>query len=132
MAKKKRKKSKFPGELLIRAKKIGLSDAQIANYTDVAALTMACDNIKPQATVHETKAPPQAKPKPEGKTVKFQFMSTISVNRAKHVNRASYDEMNLNTKLCGIQNVKKVTMIRDYVPVDGELNTKIFVEYVKG
>ena len=55
-------------ELLLRAKKIGMAPEQIATYTDAAALEMACNAIKPQATSHPpVKKKPPVEKKKKGK-----------------------------------------------------------------
>ena len=124
-------------ELVARAKKVGLSDEQIATYTDDVALKMICDQIKPQATAH----PPIAKKKfvyrrPVGVPAQAEIQTEITQARATHISRASYDEDQLGDACLRLNidpaSITKLTFERNCVlNGKGYFETQIKIDYVK-
>jgi len=139
MAKKRTKKIKviIPDDLLRRAEKIGMSPEQIATYTDPAALLMACNAIRPQATAHPAvEKKTIVKPKLVGKTVTDSFYSVITEARSRYTSRVNYDEGQISTFMhsnkINPNTVKSILINRAMQPNDlRELVTEICIEYVK-
>jgi hypothetical protein len=134
--------ARLPKELIERAKSIGFTDEQIGTYTDVEALERACNQIKPQATPHLPPKPRQIyksfPDEPKGEPAQAVCTSQINTMRAAHVQRADYDEMNLQTfcrhhkpKIIS-ETIQKVTVERDYVPDKrGILTSTMVIDYLK-
>ena len=130
----------IPKALYERATKIiGWTDEQIATFSDAASLEMACQRIKPQASAiaaTKRKPPPHSDYLPKGESVSIDFTSEISIARAVHVQRTSYDEMQMNDFLrrerIDLRSVQMVTLVRDYKPVNGIMTTEMCIDYLKG
>ena len=123
--------------LIKRAKKLGMTDEQIATYTDSVALTMACSQIKPQATLHPEL--PVKKPvyrRPVGVPTQAAFVTVVTEARATHVSRSTYDEGQLSDFCCrekiDPRSITKLTFTRDCTLNSRScFETTIEIEYVK-
>ena len=127
----------IPKKLRARAKRIGFSDEQIANYTDPERLAFDCNQIKPQQTVDKPRVK-QIKivaDKPKGEPAQVRLDTEITEIRATHVRRCAYDEQILNSYVIRnrIKDIQKVTIVRDCVLNDkGMLKSQIVIDYLKG
>jgi len=135
-------RERFGSELYDRAtlpkNKIGMTNDQLDDYTDPNALKMACDNIKPQVTPQETTMRPRP-PIPmrkKGVPTTVELESVMTVARAQHVQRSSYDESEMRGQLMRMripyETVQSVVFNRDNKPsMRKMLTTKITVNYLK-
>ena len=128
---------RFPAELVDRAKDCGLRVDQIVNYTDPAALTIMCDQLKPVATAHTgVKRVIRPYRRPKGEPAQVTMKSEISELRASHVARYSYDEGQLH-EYCrrnkiDLMSIIKITFVRNCVPNGSTFTTEIIIDYLKG
>ncbi len=127
----------IPKALYDRATKIvGFTDEQIATYPDAVSLEMACQRIKPQASAIAAVRPKLTVPsRLKGEPATIDFTSEISEVRAAHIQRPSYDDMQMNDFLrrerIDLRSVQMVTLVRDYRVVGGVMTTEMCIDYVK-
>ena len=128
---------RFPAELVKRAEDCGLRVDQIVNYTDPAALTIMCDQLKPLATAYSgVKRVVRPHRRPKGEPAQVTMKSEISELRASHVARYSYDEGQLH-EYCrrnriDLMSIIKLTFERFCVPTGSTFTTEIIIDYLKG
>ena len=128
---------RFPAELVKRAEDCGLRIDQIVNYTDPAALTIMCDQLKPLATAYSgVKRVVRPHRRPKGEPAQVTMKSEISELRASHVARYSYDEGQLH-EYCrrnriDLMSIIKITFGRFCVPDGDTFTTEIIIDYLKG
>jgi len=124
--------------LIARAKEIGFTDEQIATYSDPAALKIACDQVRLQATAHES--PLKKKPVPYRRPVGVPSQATCTIEitdaRANYVRRCTYDEGQLGDfcrrERIDPRSIVKLTIIRDCVLNSrGCFITEILIDYIK-
>lgn len=138
MAKKKSKQKTASNLLIQRAKKIGLSDEQIATYPDAESLKRKCDEISPRTN-------PDAQPKRGKIPAPAKYDDSLpdviefdSKLEAKFItaNRAQFDEASLKDKLmflnrkygpCEPVSIEKVV---DRKPVDGITKHKLAAKFL--
>lgn len=129
---KKTAKSSLNPVLIKRAKKIGLTKAQIATFSDSVAFKTYLDGISPQ-TNPDAKTKPGMSPKPiihtEPMPAKFDFESKMEAKFISQ-NRTQFDENALQAKFREINRKYgpggpiKVVKTVFYKPVKGMLTTK--------
>jgi len=132
------KKANKATPLYERARKIGMSDAMIATYTDEVALKKACDGISPRSN-------PDAEPKqvniPEPVVIKeempdkFEFESRLEYKSMMR-NRDQFDRNNLQLELrkinrkWGEQKPVKIVKTTTFKPVKGINEDKIASKFL--
>ena len=124
-------------DIVKRAKNLGFTDEQIATYTDPVALKIACDQVKPQATLYSE---PEKKVTHHrrfvGEPAQAICVTEITEVRASHVPRCTYDEGQLGDfcrrERIAPDSIQKLTFTRDCVLTDQKVFiTKIVIDYLK-
>jgi hypothetical protein len=115
-----------------------MTDEQLDTYTEPLALKMVCDNIKPQVTPQKAKfRKRKAIPMRKGGTpATLKVTSVISVERAVHCQRCSYDESQMRGELMKrriqYESVQSIQFDRCNKPdSQSRLTTEITVNYLK-
>ena len=130
--------STIPAEYIDRAKVLGMTDEQIATYSDPVILKMACDQIKPQATAYSVeKKPVPVRRQFTGEPAQATCVIEITETRATHVHRCNYDEGQLGDfcrrQRIDVASIEKLTFIRDCLPDKRRyLTTTVIIDYRKG
>lgn len=135
-------RKRFGNELYDRAtkseNKIGMTDDQLDTYTDPFALKMVCDNIRPVTTpqTSDVRKPRPPQMRKVGTPAILNVVSVITAVRAVHVQRSSYDEMQMRDELMRQrirpESIQSVELDRNYIPdASGDLETKMVVHYLK-
>lgn len=124
-------------KIVKRAQKIGMSNEMISTYSDAAALQMACQVIKPQATskpFFRKRPPPEMRIK--GEPANITFTSEITEARAGLVNRVTYDEGQMNDFLrrerIDLRSIQHVRVDRNFeADCHSILSTGFIINYLK-
>lgn len=140
IAKKKTAKSSLDPDLVKRAKKIGLTDNQIASYPDAESLKKALDGMSPQ-TNPDARVKPGKPPKPVVHTEKMPKEKKFEIDskfEQKFISqsRAQFDENTLQAELrrinrkYGAQEPVKIVKTTTFKPVSGLNENKITVKFL--